>query len=277
MPSFAVPRWVNFKSTETKKVELHIFADASSKTYGAAGYINIISNNSKHCNLVLRKSKIAPMKNKLTTIARLELQAALLASRIKLTVTQEMDIHIGNIYLWSDLKTLLNYLRNRNTNFGPCIMRRCNEISQNTNAEDWNYIPSDLNIADVLSSRIQSENPDVLSSWFPGPNFMKEANSVYNFELSENDRNTTEIALENPYQELKVYTYKVKSAVSNKWKSPYYSSSNKIQPHVAWIVKLKANWLKGKRKEKERKNFNFATCEELLKGETYLLKMSQEE
>ena len=32
------------------------------------------------------------MKNKLTTIPRLELQAALLASRIKLTVTQEMDV-----------------------------------------------------------------------------------------------------------------------------------------------------------------------------------------
>ena len=42
-------------------------------------------------------------------------------------------------------------------------------------------------------------------------------------------------------------------------------------------MKLKANWLKWKRKEKKRENFNFVTCEELLKGETYLLKMSQEE
>ena len=42
------------------------------------------------------------MRNKLVTISRLELQAVLLASRIKLTVTQEMEIHIDNIYLWSD-------------------------------------------------------------------------------------------------------------------------------------------------------------------------------
>ena len=42
-------------------------------------------------------------------------------------------------------------------------------------------------------------------------------------------------------------------------------------------MKLKANWLKWKRKEKKRENFNFVTCEELLKSETYLLKMSQEE
>ena len=92
LSSLAVPRWVNFKSTETKKVELHIFAEASCKAYGAVAYINVINTNSKHCNLILGKSKIAPMKNKLTTIPRLELQAALLASRIKLTVTQEMDI-----------------------------------------------------------------------------------------------------------------------------------------------------------------------------------------
>ena len=42
-------------------------------------------------------------------------------------------------------------------------------------------------------------------------------------------------------------------------------------------MKLKANWLKWKRKEKKCENFNFVTCEELLKSETYLLKMSQEE
>ena len=33
LSSLAVPRWINFKSTGTKKVELHIFADASSKAY----------------------------------------------------------------------------------------------------------------------------------------------------------------------------------------------------------------------------------------------------
>ena len=92
LSSLAVPRWVNFKSTETKNFELHIFAEASSKAYGAAAYINVINTNSKHCNLILGKSKIAPMKNKFTTTPRLELQAALLVSRIKLTVTQEMDI-----------------------------------------------------------------------------------------------------------------------------------------------------------------------------------------
>ena len=73
LSSLAVPTLVNFKSTETEKVELHIFADASVKAYGAAVYTNVVTTNWKLCNLVLRKSKMVPMKNKLTTIPRLEL------------------------------------------------------------------------------------------------------------------------------------------------------------------------------------------------------------
>ena len=44
----------------------------------------------------------------------------------------------------------------------------------------------------------------MLSAWFTGSNFMKEASLIYNFESSENDSNTTEIATANPYQELNV-------------------------------------------------------------------------
>ena len=42
-------------------------------------------------------------------------------------------------------------------------------------------------------------------------------------------------------------------------------------------MKLKANWLKWKRKEKKRENFNFVTCEEMIKSKNYRLKMWLEE
>ena len=121
-------------------------------------------------------------------------------------------------------------------------MRRCNVIRQNTNLEDQNCIPTDLNIADVLLCGILLENPDVLSSWFTDPNFMKEASSTSNFESSKNGWNTTETAVANPYQELNVYMSEAKSTVPNTsrpaifWK--YYSSWDKVKRHVAWIVKL---------------------------------------
>lgn len=57
-----------------------------------------LHTNSKYGKLVFGKSEIALMKKKLTALPRLELQAVLLALRLKLTVTQEMDIHTDNIY-----------------------------------------------------------------------------------------------------------------------------------------------------------------------------------
>ena len=90
-------------------------------------------------------------------------------------------------------------------------MRRCNEIRQNTNVDDWNYIPTNLNIAEVLSHGILLENPEELSSWFTGLYFIKKAKSIYNFQSGENGRNTSETAA-TLYQELNVYTSKVTSS-----------------------------------------------------------------
>ena len=59
---------------------------------------------------------------------------------------------------------------------------------------------------------------------------------------------TTETTATNQYQELNVYSSEVKTS-RTKYRSPtifweYYSSCNKIKCYVAWIVKLKANWLR---------------------------------
>ena len=73
-----------------------------------------------------------------------------MASRIKVTILDQMGMAIDSVFLWSDSKTSLNYLRNTKTNFASYIIRRCNEIRVNARVEDWRYIPSEINIADIL-------------------------------------------------------------------------------------------------------------------------------
>ena len=90
--------------------------------YGTSAYIKVVYQHSTSCSLIIGKSKLAPMKNKLVTIPRLELQATLMALRIKVTILDQMDMTIVSVFLWSDSKTVLNYLRNTKTNFGPYIM-----------------------------------------------------------------------------------------------------------------------------------------------------------
>ena len=56
------------------------------------------------------------------TTPRFELQAAVLASRLKTTRVEELELNIDSVRLWSDSATVLKDIRNGNVNFGQFIM-----------------------------------------------------------------------------------------------------------------------------------------------------------
>ena len=64
-----------------------------------AAYIKVVHQNSTPCRLLIDKSKLTLMKNKLVTIPWLELQAALITSRIKVTILDQMDMVIHSAFL----------------------------------------------------------------------------------------------------------------------------------------------------------------------------------
>ena len=67
--------------------------------YGTAAYIKVVYQNSTSGSFIIGKSKLAPLKNKSVTIPQLEPQAALMASRIKVTILDQMDIAIDSVFL----------------------------------------------------------------------------------------------------------------------------------------------------------------------------------
>ena len=50
--------------------------------------------------------------------------------------------------MWSDSKTVLQYIRNENVKYNTYVMHRVSEIKKNTDVSSWNYIPGALNVAD---------------------------------------------------------------------------------------------------------------------------------
>ena len=92
------------------------------------------------------KSRLSPLKEKSLTILRLELQAAVVATRMKTHIIEDSKIQPNNIYLCSDSKVMLNYIENIDTNFGSYISHRINKIRSNTDIKQWNYIPSSFNV-----------------------------------------------------------------------------------------------------------------------------------
>ena len=88
---------------------------------------------------IASKSRLVPLIQK-PNIPRLELWAAVIATRIANTIVKELPIEKWNTFLWTDSRIVLNYLDNNDTNFGVYIAHRINEIKQSTDPDNWRYI-----------------------------------------------------------------------------------------------------------------------------------------
>ena len=72
---FTFPRHILHKHSE-----LHVFADASSRAYGAVVYT--VNETHKCSDLLISKARVAPCKEDRLTIPKLELTASLIGARL---------------------------------------------------------------------------------------------------------------------------------------------------------------------------------------------------
>ena len=84
---------------------------------------------------IAAKSRLVPLGQK-ASIPCLELQTAVIATRLKNTIVSEIPFEKRNTFLWTDSKKMLNYLNNNDTNFEVYIAHRINEIRQSTDPDN---------------------------------------------------------------------------------------------------------------------------------------------
>ncbi|XP_055636699.1 uncharacterized protein LOC129775699 [Toxorhynchites rutilus septentrionalis] len=68
------------RPTTYKKVQLHVFTDASDRGYGCAAYFRCEDGEEVRCALVMSKAKVTPLKH--LSIPRMELEGAVLGARL---------------------------------------------------------------------------------------------------------------------------------------------------------------------------------------------------
>ena len=160
---FVMPRQY-FPASAFSAQELHIFADASPKAYGAVAYLV----QGEYTSLVMSKTKVSPLKN--VTLPRLELQAAVLATRLTNFILSVLNWQ-GTIYLWSDNQIVLHWI-NSSKKLAPFVSHRVNEITNSFAANKWNYCPSTDNPADLLTRGITSQQLILSTLWKHGPTWL---------------------------------------------------------------------------------------------------------
>ncbi|XP_062713718.1 uncharacterized protein LOC134290572 [Aedes albopictus] len=152
-------------------LEIHGFADASGLAYGACIYVRCVGAEGEcSVQLLCSKSKIAPLQD--MTIARKELCAALLLSRLVRKVFPILSVDVSVLHLWSDSQIVLAWLRKSPTVLQPFVRNRVVEIVQENRHTQWNYVRSKENPADVVS---RGQSPEVLKEntlWWNGPAFL---------------------------------------------------------------------------------------------------------
>ncbi|KRY46954.1 hypothetical protein T03_15529 [Trichinella britovi] len=119
---------------EIRRLELHVFGDASKLAYGAAVYLD----GKRTVNLVLAKAKVAPLKQ--VTLPRLELMAAFTAAKLIPFVKNNLGIRRNPFVLDKEFNIKAETIQNR-----------VEIIRQLTSPVLWRHCPTKNNPADLLS------------------------------------------------------------------------------------------------------------------------------
>ena len=80
---------------------------------------------------------------------------------------------------WSDSQNVLLGIHGHSRDFKPFVANRVGEIQTSTNPEQWRYIPTSLNPADILSRGMTAANLEHCDRWWKGPEFLKKSKDAW--------------------------------------------------------------------------------------------------
>ena len=172
LTEITIPR--SYFSGPFQHLELHIFGDSSQGVFSVVGFlraqVTCTSGEIKtELAFVLGNARVAPMK--VMRVPTLELQAALLAARLKRELCRALTVTVDKVFMWTDSTIFLQWINS--TNKHPIfIANRVSEILENTSVDQWNHVATCDNPADAVTRGMSAE---VLqsSSWVRGPDFLR--------------------------------------------------------------------------------------------------------
>lgn len=160
------------------RIELHGFGDASIKGYGAVVYaLSIDKMNQKSVSIISAKSRVAPKSQK--TLARLELCAAVLLSKLMKKVESSLTVKIDNINLWSDSMIVLHWITITPSRLQTFVGNRVALIQELTQKYIWRHIRGDENPADVISRGLMPHELQTCHIWWNGPSFFSHPKELW--------------------------------------------------------------------------------------------------
>lgn len=136
------------------RATLHGFCDASERGYAAAVYLRTVTSaGDVDVRLVLAKSKVAPIRTRLT-IPKLELSGAALLTKL---LNHAVSVFRGSVklentvYAWTDSQIVLCWLKASVHSLEIFVANRVSQIKTSEVTLTWRHVPGEVNPADCAS------------------------------------------------------------------------------------------------------------------------------
>ena len=136
LPTFSISRCYFTTTTfATSSIELHVFANASTKAYRAVAFLC----TKQEISFIMAKSRVAPPQT--LTFPKLELMAAIVATTLGNFVIHSLTLQqssICTVYVWTDSQIVLHCIQS--TKLLPQFVgHRVSEIKQTLPNAMWKY------------------------------------------------------------------------------------------------------------------------------------------
>jgi len=146
-----IPRRYIFNTSKIISTAIHGFSDASDVAYGAVVYLRSIhEDGSISTAFIMAKARVRPLK--VTTVPKLELQAAALLSQLLVYTATILDIPLHMIYPWTDSAIVLGWLKKMPHAISEVFVRnRVAAIQEALPQSLWRHVTTGDNPADIAS------------------------------------------------------------------------------------------------------------------------------
>ena len=104
------------------------------------------------------------------SIPKLELQASLLAARMKDEICKALEISIDRTFLWTDITTVIQWLHSSEKQ-STFVANRVSEVLELSTVDQWNHVGTADKPA-VVGTRGLPAEALVNSCWLKGPSFL---------------------------------------------------------------------------------------------------------
>ena len=213
---------------------IHHFSDASEVGYGQAFYLRVVNTSGEiHCSLIIGKSRVLPIK--FVSIPRLEPTAAVLSAMTSKLVSKELQLSNVRLIFWTDNQVVLGYLNSTSKRFKTFVVNRIEVIRTLTNIEDWRYVKSNNNPADLASRGITVNKKEQSDIWFQGLRFL--------WSLKDQWPKPTQPPIQINHEDPEVKETKKVNVVNNK-ENVYInlthniSTWTKLRKIMAWVIRF---------------------------------------